>query len=449
LLNSPGRTGARALLIPVLALSWLLLSATGALANPAPIHIAGTGGEGVFIRPEPNTSRPAVGWMPEGASPDYNCFVWGQNIGGVPIWFNVTYNGVTGYYASYYDDSSYHSNEELTAKYGVPLCGSAPPAPPPSTPPPPPLSSASGGHPYLIVNAEDGIYYRNSPSWGDTSRTPGVGVYNGDQVELICGSYGDPVGPFSNKAWSLVKNMTRPNAGQGWVNEHFIDDGAPANGFITGEPACSAPSAPPTNSGGPRSVFYSPNAIPTGVSGLNVVADLNLVESQWVLGNCRTSGATNIPLGVSTLAGWSLGRLGPIYVLAGDRPRWPQIHRIILFDPGSSTNMSGCDKSMSHPSINDLLAEWLVSNSANRLEVYTGHDTEERNFETGHANFGGLWHYYFARIWNQPFASQVRVCDYPEASHEDVFVGTSWVVEHPLASCPGVPGLAAPISWHP
>ncbi|HET9678323.1 MAG TPA: hypothetical protein VFP21_12555 [Solirubrobacterales bacterium] len=120
----------------------LLLPGT-AFAISAPIHIANTGGEGVFIRPEPNTSRPAIGWMPEGASPDYHCFAWGQNINGVPIWFNVTYNGVTGYYASYFDDSSYHSNEELTAKYGVPLCGSAPASPAPSAPPagsPPPAA---------------------------------------------------------------------------------------------------------------------------------------------------------------------------------------------------------------------------------------------------------------------------------------------------------------------
>ena len=87
--------------------------------------------------------------MPEGASPDYNCFVWGQNINGVPIWFNVNYDGVTGYYASFYDDSSYHSNEELTAKYGVPLCGSSPPAPAPAPAPvlalaPAPTSTPTG-----------------------------------------------------------------------------------------------------------------------------------------------------------------------------------------------------------------------------------------------------------------------------------------------------------------
>ncbi|HYM53720.1 MAG TPA: hypothetical protein VES97_00040, partial [Solirubrobacteraceae bacterium] len=83
----------------------LLASVGNALANSAPIQIANTGGEGVFIRAEPNTSSTRLGWMPEGASPDYHCFVWSQVINGVPIWFNVTYNGVTGFYASYYDNS--------------------------------------------------------------------------------------------------------------------------------------------------------------------------------------------------------------------------------------------------------------------------------------------------------------------------------------------------------
>lgn len=116
---------------------WLLVGASVAQAVPAPIHIANTGGEGVYIRPEPSTARPGVGWMPEGASPDYICFTWGQNINGVPIWFNVTYNGKTGFYASYYDDSSYRSGDELTAKYGVPQCGSPPPPPAPAPAPAP------------------------------------------------------------------------------------------------------------------------------------------------------------------------------------------------------------------------------------------------------------------------------------------------------------------------
>ena len=100
-----------------------LVVVASAAAIPAPIHIHGTGGDGVYIRPTPDTSQPAAGLDAGGASPDYNCFQYGQNINGVPIWFNVNYNGVTGFYASYYDDSSYHSDAELTSKYGIPKCG--------------------------------------------------------------------------------------------------------------------------------------------------------------------------------------------------------------------------------------------------------------------------------------------------------------------------------------
>ena len=159
------------------------------MAISAPIHIANTRGEGVFIRPEPNTSHPAVGWMPEGASPDYHCFVWGQNINGVPIWFNVTYNGKTGYYASYYDDSSYHSNEELTAKYGIPLCGSAPPA---ATPPPqasPPSAQAPTGSPPSTAGSSPqpaAVYFnpyaRNDPHGAHE-------VADGSTLDLARGSW--------------------------------------------------------------------------------------------------------------------------------------------------------------------------------------------------------------------------------------------------------------------
>ncbi|HWC47796.1 MAG TPA: hypothetical protein VG448_02835 [Solirubrobacterales bacterium] len=167
-------------LIAVVALVWVLANAAGASAISAPIHIAGTSGEGVYLRPEPNTSDAPIGWMPEGASPDYNCFAWGQNINGVPIWFNVNYGGVTGYYASFFDDSSYHSNEELTAKYGVPLCGSAPPSSPPpaeSSPPAGGAGSAPGSlyfSPYPKnphgpgttgdIKAQDGVSWAHAPS---------------------------------------------------------------------------------------------------------------------------------------------------------------------------------------------------------------------------------------------------------------------------------------------
>jgi hypothetical protein len=128
-------------LLPGLAVVLFLALAPSALAISAPIQIANTGGQGVFIRPQPNTSQPAVGWMAEGTSPDYNCWTQGQNVNGVDVWFNVNHSGVTGYYASYYDNSSYAHDSDITAKYGIPQCGAAPPPPQPAAS----ISAAVGG----------------------------------------------------------------------------------------------------------------------------------------------------------------------------------------------------------------------------------------------------------------------------------------------------------------
>jgi hypothetical protein len=102
--------------------------APAAEAQPAPIHIAGTDGQGVLIFPEPDNNAPAVGWMPEGASPDYVCWTQSQLIGAVDVWFQINYNGVSGWYPSQYDDSSYPTDDAITGRYGIPNCGSASPA---------------------------------------------------------------------------------------------------------------------------------------------------------------------------------------------------------------------------------------------------------------------------------------------------------------------------------
>lgn len=473
MLNSSGRPAARVLLIPILALSWLLLTATSAIAISAPIHITGTGGEGVFIRPEPNTSHPAIGWIPEGASPDYHCFAWGQNINGVPIWFNVTYNGVTGYYASYYDDSSYHSNEELTAKYGVPLCGSAPPPP---SPPPAPAPSGGSGLVFTIFNADGGVYYRNSPSWSDTSRTPGVGVYNGDRVRLICGAYGEPVGPYANRWWSYVENLSRA-VGTGWVNAHFINDEAAPSTPSPGESACgpgtpgaSNPSSPSSSvgaHGAAESVFFSPNQYPDGLNIGDRIADHQITFENWtdatrdVIGHwsdpnpCDYHKAINAVAairtsrGIDTLAGWSKGRLGPVYVISD--PTWrTRIHRIILFDPGNTSDFSPKESCENKLPVGRWLAEWVSSNPHNELLVLTGEASDEwEGGSAGRSTFHGLWHWYFPQIWNQPFAGQVHVCDYPFTDHETMLWAFSSIVEAPEPLCPNTPWNSKPQPWSP
>jgi hypothetical protein len=447
--------------VTLLCLLGLLLAPSTASAISAPIHIANTGGEGVFIRPDPNTSRPPIGWMPEGASPDYHCFAWGQNINGVPIWFNVTYNGVTGYYASYYDDSSYHSNEELTAKYGVPLCGSAPssPAPTPAPPQATPTPGASGGSGriYSIVDADGGIYFRNSPNWGDTLGTPGVGVYTGDRVEVICGLFGEAHGPYANRWWSYVANLSRPSAGKGWVNAHYINDGMPANQPSPGEPSCSSTVAGTSPPAPGRAAFYTPSA---GQHGLSI-GDLDIPYSQWATGDCTRFQPPRLPLpaSINTLAGWSNGRLGPFYYMHNEPAQWSRIHTIILFDPGYYAQMD-CDRRLSKPSINEILVSWLQT-PGNEFLVLAGKDTEDWTHSVagvvwGEAKFTGLWNYYLHGLWYQPQSVRARaiICDYNKLGHDDVLnlfypIVKATALGFRPEGCPISPSAPNPIRWSP
>jgi hypothetical protein len=100
----------------------IALTAGPAAAMSAPIKTTSY----VNVRPGPSTSsgNPQT-VMPPGTSPAFNCWIQGQNIGGVDVWFSVNYDGVRGYYASYYDNSSYSTDSQITSKYGIPHCSSA------------------------------------------------------------------------------------------------------------------------------------------------------------------------------------------------------------------------------------------------------------------------------------------------------------------------------------
>jgi hypothetical protein len=423
-------------------------------SSSASIHIAHTDGQGVLIRPTPDTTQTAVGLIPENASPDYTCFTYGENVNGVPIWFNVNYGGKSGFYASYFDDSSYSSDGELTQKYGIPKCAGSEPAP-----------AAARDLVFPATNASGGVYYRRSPHWSDTAAESGVGVYDGDRLHLICGATGDPVGPGGNTAWSYVENQSRPTIGAGWVSEHFIDDGAAPGQLAAGEPQCGTTpgaanagaghtSAPP--GGSTRSVFFSPiDDVDTGVRGISV-ADKNVLPRDWISPETECDPArahSVVPSGATILSGWSRGRLGPIYYLAAatDEER-AALRTIILFDPGSAANFrAGCDSRLNPPT-SRLLADWLRSDPNHRLIVYTGHDSEEHSLGwVGHASFAGLWHFYFPDIWNQPFAGRAQVCDYNNLGHKDVLRQLAWTINNPLdpSVCPTVNGTAGPKPWNP
>lgn len=373
-----------------------------------------------------------------------------------------------------------------------------------------PTSVVAGGPTYAVMNTSetlpDGVYFRNSPNWTDTSKTFGLGVFMNEQVELECYAVGQPIGPFGNALWYYAVNTTRPvnyngAPNEGMLDAHYIADGQPANVVDAGVPACvnNLPPAephptpatlptptparqvrlprspvapppgeatnptptPPTPASSPSrampqqvttSVFYSPNSTSGGLPGL-APADLNLPLSSWSSGTCNPAMAGGFSGAPTTLAGWSLARLGPIYFLLANPTRAANVHTVILFDPGATSNfappslwakllgVTTCDWRFN---INGVLARWLSSNTANRLMILTGRDSEEK--DGSRSTFAGLWSYYLAGIWNQPFADQAQVCDYDNMGHPEVLASFATVVAHPPTSCPPGPQLTA---WNP
>ncbi len=163
------------------------------------------------------------------------------------------------------------------------------------------------------------------------------------------------------------------------------------------------------------------------------------------------------------LSGWSVGRLGPVYYLAAaGEARVSQVHTIILFDPGSTSDFAKpslfrrllgrktCDWRYD---INSLLARWLGTKDAqgnyvNRLLIMAGNDSEEK--VDGKPTYAGLWKYYLAGIWGKEFAARAEVCDYDGMSHPDVLRTFSHIVETPPAvgSCPTTTSGHKVTYWH-
>lgn len=79
----------------------------------------------VNLRSGPGTSYEVLEVIPAGTSPSYLCFEQAQDVEGVDVWFRVEWNGTVGFISSYYDTSSYHSDNDIPAKYGIDHCSDA------------------------------------------------------------------------------------------------------------------------------------------------------------------------------------------------------------------------------------------------------------------------------------------------------------------------------------
>jgi hypothetical protein len=446
---------------------------------------------GIYWRSAPDWNTP-VGVSGFGFYPDtviaVHCYQAGA--GNVPgsadyMWEYATDVGGSGYGTGWINEHFINDGQPINQPSpGVPPCEGSPQPPPEAAPAPAP--AAGGGLVFTVFNADGGIYYRYGPHWSETTATPGVGVYNGDQVELICGSSGDPVGPYGNTAWSKVRNLTRPGIGEGWVNEHYINDGASPNAFVPGEPPCGGEIEFGTSYPEGGSLYYSPYRSSDPGHGSEIIEHWGPFGhfTRWIRAPAPSTFTANYdewhPSGgdstcpdpsstvparikggaiggklITTLAAWSKARSAPLLFLYGG-PAWAgQISYVLLFDPGDldEYRSSRCPKA-----IYGALAQWLGASKSNHLAVLAGKVTADYEHPVNGHGHAGIQNYLFPAIRNFPVTrtrnirQQVVVCNYDAMSHEDVWIHfRNAMNESPitLSTCPEWRRGEDPVSWNP
>jgi uncharacterized membrane protein YgcG len=456
-------------------------SQVGAASGPVftVMNTSETPPDGVWFRNSPHTAdtdRVTGHGVYMGDRVQLQCYAWGDAVGAYSnrLWYYV--NNVTrpivpsngqpnvGYLNAHYINDGAPANVVDT---GVGQCGAAP-----SPPAVPSVTLAQGpvapaGYRYAITLSGFGANSSVSISCRDSVSPGGFYTFslttNGSGQAFTQGYCYSDDGPDHWVVANGIKSNyvswgSAPsgggNAGGGSTGGGSAGGGSnsPGGGAPTGGSGSSASQTPRS-----VSVFYSGTETPTGAANIKP-ADQNLALSQFSAGNCtdgKAVKAVNFRDGqVGTLAGWSKGRLGPIYFLsAAGKDRVDKVHRIVMFDPGSTSDFAKPAglRALLRPTcdwrydINSLLATWLNSNPANHLIVLTAEASEEKG-QDGKPTYAGLWKYYFAGIWNKPYASRAQVCDYDNMNHTVVLEKFYTMVNSNGTSCPSGPNRTI---WNP
>lgn len=185
-------------------------------------------------------------------------------------------------------------------------------------------------------------------------------------------------------------------------------------------------------------------------------ASIHRSFGSWAAGNCSSSAANNFPSWlapnnkyITTAGGWSLGRLGPVYMLEATQGnptggRWQEIDYILLFDPGNYDDLMNnqCDRMYNRQ---QLFTKWLKANPNAKLVILAG----SRTAESGHRGIQELYFNYL-RADGGP-RDRVLVCNYDTMGHEAVYATFKNSLTTPATlpldhhDCPGTENWA----WHP
>jgi hypothetical protein len=232
-----------------------------AVPNPVPTggvdyRIAHTGGIGVRIR---NSARladaPRTG-PGEGATVTILCQTWGDAAGDYSnhVWDQIRWGSQVGYIPDAYTDTPTATDQFLA---GVTMCPD--PGPDPTGAP-----SSATTNVYRAANTGGiGVSLRDGVSLSSGRRT---GPAEGDSFQILCQSWGDPVGNFANHIWDEISW----NGQQGFIPDAYSSTPADADQFMPNISRCSG-GAPPVDStpAQPQGTTYSYTVVAGSYGGVN------------------------------------------------------------------------------------------------------------------------------------------------------------------------------------
>lgn len=270
---------------------------------------------------------------------------------------------------------------------------------------------------------------------------------NGDIPDLSCQTYGERVelGPqYMTNIWDKVRT---PAGNVGYLTDAGVNETPGPTNFDPRLPRCSG------DHGG--SAYFKPRDWQPFDPDAH--ADVVIAMSRWSIGQCSSLNGGNYPdvIGnqrVTTLAGWSVARLAPIYAVQNNFDRVAaSIDSIVLYDPGTWEEFFGEDSCDPYFRQSDLYAAWLGVRPTNRLLILAGRVTKD----AGHPDSDGRLHQgiqqaLFPKIRGTQLAQQVLVCNYDDLDHPAVLANFDDVVRlGPQSTCPTKPGVRLYASWHP
>jgi hypothetical protein len=269
---------------------------------------------------------------------------------------------------------------------------------------------------------------------------------NGPIPDLACQVWGERVilGGYITNIWNKVRT---PSGAVGYMTDAGVNETPGGTEFDPRLPRCGG-----THGG---SVYFKPR----GWQPLDPKANADYVmdKDDWSSGDCGVTSSGNFPdvidgKLVTTLAGWSVGRLAPTYLMYYNFARVrANIDSIILYDPGNVDDYFGegsCDPEFDQAY---AYAAWLQARVTNRLLILAGDVTRD----AAHPDAFGVTHQgirraLFTQISGTPQAQQVLICNYDDLDHVDVLRKFADVVRWGSQySCPRRDDVVLYREWHP